>query len=378
MKRIWWSIPVVLLALMFAGCGGGGGGNGGDGDDDGDIDLNCSLIGTWLPVTALEDDAPVKVSDAMWAWDPDWTSAELTFLANGTCSIRGFEGTTADSAVVQGTWMSDQGIAQISIGGENIVLNWGDMGYVMHTAQFNRNSHEYKTQWVRIANLTERDQNMVRTWRVDSVVVNGTTRTAAQYYGMPSDSHMTYQFHANGNLIRRQVNVEGIVSLPKTQGTWTTGGGQLKMALGGSEVRCIQHTRTFMNAQGETVSLNWGEWAPGLAPGQTRPTALLGVWRAQSATMNGTPIPLADFFEFEAGVNRFEIQFWADGTLEQSDYAGTTLVSSELGVWYTTGNVLTLQLGDLIQATYSISGSTLTATLVEGADTFVLTFTKIQ
>jgi hypothetical protein len=368
----------VFAAIALAGCGGGGGGGGGGGagDDNGGIDPNTSLIGTWLPVSALEDGNAVRVSTAMMSWDAAWTRGEIQLLATGVCTVRGYINSTLDDTI-SGTWSSDAGVAPIVLGGVTTTVTWENyVENLVDTADFTRNGHNYQTRWVRVVSLAEHEAQLIRTGTVASATLNGASVPVSTYFGMaPQSDNLTLQLLSDGTMWTREV--DGHIVVTRVAGTWATGGGEIIMTLKGEQLRGIWEGATgatLLDPDGDTLHLGWGYWAPG----GTHPSELLGTWRASGVKEGDTDIPLADFFEWEAGVTRYELEFWADGAVEQIDYAGSALQSAEFGDWSTIGNQLTINLEETWQAAYSVVGSTLTATIDKDGHTYVLTLTKVS
>jgi len=365
----------VFAAIALAGCGGGGGGGGGADDGGVVIDPSTSIIGTWLPIKALEDGTPVRVSTAMMSWDADWTRGEIQLLATGVCTVRGYINSTLD-ATISGTWSSEAGVAPITLEGVTTSVTWdNDVDNIVNPADFTRNGHDYVTEWVRVVNLTEHEAQLVSTWEASSVIVNGTSVPVSTYFNMePQSDSLTLQLLSNGTMITRET--DGHIVVTRDSGTWATGGGEITMTLKGTQVRGIWQGASgniLLDPAGDTLALGWASWAPA----GTHPSNLVGTWRATSVHEGATNIPLADFFEFPAGVDRWEVQFWADGTAEQTDYDGASVQSREFGNWSTSGTELTINLELVTQADYVVAGSTLTATVEKDSHTYVLVLTKV-
>jgi hypothetical protein len=370
-------LPVILICLGFAlvGCGGGGGG-GDNGGDDGGIDANTSLIGRWQPISALEDGTAVRVSTAMMNWDASWTRGEINFLGNGTCEIRGYDGSDLVDTIT-GSWNSDAGIAPVTIGGVTTTIEWGDYGYFMHKANFARGGHNYQTKWVKMVNLTEHTADLTRTWRVDSIQRNGTSVTPAAFFPMqPGSDYMTMQMLSSGEMILRELN-DGII-VQRKDGSWVSGGGTFRITLDGESSRGYYEGNAivFLDSAGDTIKMNLGRWA---ADGFRNP-ALQGKWQATSATLDGNPYTLSEALEWDPGVTEYHIVLWLDGTAESRDYAGANLQSAELGTWSTNGSQITVNFGELFVGTFAIlgGGNTLQVTIVEGGHYLILNFAKIS
>ncbi len=377
MKKLMFLGAVIIIAVSLTGCGGGGGGDGGD-DGGGAIDPNTSMIGVWQPVLATQDGTPVKVSAAMPAYGQTWTRAEYDFKQDGTCSVRGFEGSTLASTI-NGTWSSDNGVAPVTLNGVTTTITWGDFGSWMHQADFSAGGHNYHTEWVRIVDLTAHDPGLARTWKVTQLKKNGAASSIASFFGFSSGTNvMTFQYQPNGTMVQREVAGNTVVK--RETGTWANGDSELLFAIqGGEQHRCIMEmggqTLTFLDNEGNTIELTMGFWAPGM----DHPAQLVGKWRATKVTQDGTQISMATFFGWEPGTTALETEFWSDGSVEGTNYAGTSVVEREFGNWGVVGTSLQINMIEqTVYQSYSASGSTMSVTTTMDGHTYVLTFTKVS
>jgi hypothetical protein len=116
------------------------------------------------------------------------------------------------------------------------------------------------------------------------------------------------------------------------------------------------------------------------------PAAMVGLWIFQSATVNGTPTPLADALEWDPATTaaRFNIQAMGGYQYEEVNSAGAQ-IWSEFGWIFVDQEGGTIEVNvqgdsdgttsDQFDLGYTLGGGVLTFELVEGSTTSVFTLT---
>lgn len=358
----------LLMGVMGCGGGGDGGGNGGD----------ATLVGVWQFFESREDGNVTPPADAL-GWDQGVTRTTVEFLNNGNLVVRDYDNTGALVGTENGTWTVQGGVLTITIGGdEPMQFNYTINGNLL-TLTSNEDGHEHVMRWAKVVNLSGHDAALVRTWVVDSVQVNGVDTPVADYFRFNPDSAMTMQILADGTLIARELAADESEIIGSTQGTWATGGGEFAVTINDFTMRgsyaANNTSATLLDEEGQTVHIELTPFAP---EGQHAAT-VVGTWQAASATVNGTPVPLEDFFGWDPGTDRMTIAFFADGTIINTEYQGSNVVFAQLGTWSTTGATLTINFPgeDLKVMTFNVVGNTVTVTFTQDGNDMVLTFTRV-
>jgi hypothetical protein len=167
------------------------------------------------------------------------------------------------------------------------------------------------------------------------------------------------------------------------RGSWVSGGstaiGDIPPPLNwlGRAIYEQALTVTFFDTRaGATVRMNLSRWAPE----DTHDPALAGTWRAVSVTRDGQPVTLTEYFEGGPGFTAREAQFWADGSLEERNLAGTAVTKAMFQWWWTRpGGQLYMDSLDPApnsMVNYAITGTTLTVDFEEDLHQIRLTFEK--
>ena len=357
----------VFAAITLAGCGGGGGDGGGGSQD-------APILGAWQPVSASLHDTQtvVKVGIAL-GWPQGWTKEEQEFRNDGTCTRKAYNGPSVVDTI-NGSWSSDQGIAPITFGSVSMVYNYVQQGDRLY-ATVARGGTNYDTVWVRVRNISDPgfspDPGFARTYRIVHVLINGIEPGVESFYHLESGQQMTLQLFADGTSAWRALDDGDVVS--RTDGWWMSGDGEMVFVSGDLTTRMSIDSSglTYLDVDGNTIQLVWTNWAAGA---DSRPAELAHPWLATSVVVDGNPVPLSTYFGWEPGTTDMLARFWADGTAESTDSNDTRLIASTLGTWGVVGGKLQVNFGALMVGDYSITGSTLTYTILDGGSTTVITF----
>ena len=376
------TLAALLMAsvIWLASCGGGGDGGGGD-DDDG-MDPNTPLIGYWQPVDATEGGDSVSVPTAL-GWDAAWTNATYRFYQNGTVERQAFT-QGASAGTTNGQWMTDNGVGYMEFNGVRTTIAASSSYMNIATLTLTHGGHTYIVRMAAITSLSGHDSEMVRTWRIQSVEVDGAPANVKTFFGLHADSDaLTVQLLPNGTGIAREVKGEGVVRYG--QGTWVTGGltgiGSIPAPLTWMDRSIIDpgalRTITFFNQnRGETVRIALTRWAPD----DTRSQAVVGTWKAMSGTVNGTATPVTEIFESPAGTTDILVQFWSDGTMEERVMNNATVIERMLEWWWTpSAGVLYLDSLDddpALLINYAVAGNTMSINFTQQGDAIAIQFAK--
>lgn len=379
-------LMLLAAAIWLASCGGSSA-PGGDGGGGG-MDASTPLIGHWQPIDATETGTTavaqagtaVRVAEAL-GWGAAWTNATYQFNQNGT-AVR--EASTAGAVVdtASGSWNTDNGVGWMEFAGVRTTIAastvWGNVANL--TLQ--RGGRTFGLRMARITPLSEHDQQVCRTWRIQTVSVDGTQVALHPFFNLDPDSDaLTVQLLPDGTGIARELEEDEVVD--EDRGTWVSGSGT---AVGdipppldwlGRAIYEQALTVTFFDTRaGATVKMNLSAWAPE----DTRDPALIGTWRAVSVTRDGQPTELVEFFEGGPGFTAREVQFWADGSFEERNLAGDAVTKAMFQWWWTRpgGQLFIDDLGPdpTSEVTYAVGGATLTVDFEEDQHQVILTFEK--
>lgn len=372
MRKMWMLTALVLTTALLMGVLGCGSGEDGDGNG-----VDATLVGVWQFFEAREDGNVIPPGEAI-GWEEGMTRTTAEFLNNGNLVIRDYDNTKALVNTENGTWTAQGGVLTLTIDQEVMEFAYVINGNLL-TLTSDDEGHENVMRWAKVVNLTGHDAALVRTWVVQSVQVNGANTPIADYFGLPPAAQaMSMQMLADGTLIARPLGAENVI-LGRTNGTWATGGGELAVTIDGFTMRgsylANNTSTTLLDEMGRTVHFELAAFAPA---GQ-RAAALLGAWQAASATVNGTPVPMEDFFGWEDDTDRMTIAFFADGTIISVEYAGADVTFADMGTWSSAGGTLTINFPgeDPMVMNFNVVGNTVTVTFTEGGDDVVLTFTRV-
>lgn len=130
-------------------------------------------------------------------------------------------------------------------------------------------------------------------------------------------------------------------------GTWTSDNGVAPVKIDGETTTITwDDMGNLMTARytidGHQVVAKWVRIEP--AP-TAHPTDLNNMWIAQQVLENGVPKPLADFFEWEAGVTAQGMELQADGDLILTQFTGSTPGASETWSWAASDFVIRINAG---------------------------------
>ncbi|MDL1894610.1 hypothetical protein FBQ87_17230 [Sphingobacteriales bacterium CHB3] len=118
------------------------------------------------------------------------------------------------------------------------------------------------------------------------------------------------------------------------------------------------------------------------------PAQLVGVWTAQSATVNGTPTALATVLQWEPTTASARVTMTANGTYTYDELdAASAVVYSQGGTLAVSGNNITMTATSengtpinpptlFLGGTWSINGNLLTLSTTVGSSAIVVVFVK--
>ena len=376
------AVPLLLLmasVVWMSGCGGGDG----DDDDNGDggMDPGTPLIGFWQPIDAAEN-PPVPVATAL-GWASSWTNATYRFNQDGTAVREAFvAGTSVD--VSNGTWMTDEGAGYMEFDGVRTTITDSRNFMRVATVDVSRGGRNFTVRMAQIVSATGHDTNMVGTWKINSVSVDGVGVPLGTFFGMAAGSDtMTVQLFTDGRAIGRELDSDRVVD--RGQGTWATAGvtavASVPEPLNWLERSIFEPSAmpvvTFFDRQsGQSVRIQLGGWAPA----ETRDAALVGTWQATSATRGGLPAALNDIFDSTPGTTAHFVTFYADGTMEQRAMAGVNVDLEFLNWWWTpSAGQLRLDSIDpdpVMEFSYAIVGTQLSVNFTDNGVPVSIVFTK--
>ncbi|MHB9130604.1 MAG: lipocalin family protein [Armatimonadota bacterium] len=362
MKTAVCCLIALVLSLLIIGCGGGA--------VSGDATHDSALIGTWQATSASVDGSFATLATAM-GWGVGVVRTTIEFQADGTLVSKDYTDDTTFTSNT-GTWTTQDGTATVQFGSDPPQsMTYSVDGNVLTSTQV-AGGVTTVVVWVKVTTLTGRDSSLLKTWSITEIKVDNVSEDIADFFGATDGDGMTFQFESNGSLVARTVippkyDIDG-----RQVGTWATGGNTMEVIMGEGDSRGYYSAGkfTYANEIGETVEMTMIAWG---AAGSHN-SALVGTWTGASATVNDTPVLLSTLFEWEPGTTSMVVEFWADGTVESRNYAGASVVDSQLGTWYTSGSTLYLTLGNAMTMTYSVSSGHFTGTMSSGGDTTVLVF----
>lgn len=358
----------VLAVLAIVGCGGGGDGGGG-----GSID--AGLVGIWQAYAGRIDGVEVGARNAM-DWDQEVVRFTVQFANDGTVTVREYNAEDTVVGTENGTWTALGGNLTVTMPDETVILTYQRNGNLLVTTQTEGGS-QVVIHWVKVVNLAAHDAQLVGSWRVVSVETNGTAVPVMDYFetGEPADT-VVFQLLGDGGFRGFWLSDSEIVEL--MEGSWATGNGAIAITDGEGHVMrgsfvANNTSVTLLDPDGDTLKMELTPWAPAA----TRDSALVGSWQLQSVTVNGNVVDPGQFFEWEPNTVSMSVYFYADGTFIplELDQSGEP-TAGEMGTWSTAGNNLTLNLGEVIVATYTVVGNTATLSVQEDGDQVVITFTR--
>lgn len=366
----------ILAVIGIVGCGGGGGGAGdGGGGGGGGLPIDGALVGTWQPYAAQVDGAEVGAKAAM-DWDQGVVRMTVQFANDGTVTVRYYD---ADGAVVEtenGTWTAQSGVLTVTMPDDTVNLNYQVSGNLITTSAVEEGS-QVVIRWVKVVNLTAHEAQLVRSWRVVDIEVNGVPLSVSDYFNVEQDAvTVVFQLLADGTF--RAFFVVDLKIADVMEGSWATGGGAMAVTDGDGNVMrgsyIVSNTSvTLLDPAGDTIKMELTPWAPEA----NHAPALVGTWQAQSVTVNGQTVDMGDFFGWEPTAVSMSVYFYADGTFISAQFDNNgDVVAAEIGTWSTAGNTLTVTADEALPLTYVIAGDTLTLTAEQDGDQVGLTLTR--
>ena len=358
---------VVALTTGLMGCGGGNGNGGGANP--------AELVGLWQVYQGETDGVTVAPAAAL-GWGAGTVRETIQFLAGGTCTDRiydeaGLAGTT------NGPWTVAAGVLTVTIGGDVVQLTYAVNGNLLRTTQDDAGTVTV-LRWAKVVNLAGHDAALVRAWTVTSVETDGADTPLATFFDWDAGSDaQVLQFLADGTLMIHELAGDDIED--HMEGTWATGAGEIMITVGPDSMRgayvANNTSVTFLDSDGSGTVFELVAYAPA---GLQHDPAVVDTWQATSVTLDGAAVPLADFFEWNAGSDRLTVQFFADGTAISLEYAGADIVYGGIGNWSTAGATMTVTFDDVMALdTHVIVGDVFTLTGTVEGDVLVMVFTRV-
>ncbi len=309
-------------------------------------------------------------------WDQGVVRITVQFANDGTVVIQDHDANGAVVETENGTWTAQGGALTVTTPSDNVNLTYQINGNLLVTTQVEDGS-QVVIRWVKVVNLTSHEAQLVRSWRVLGIEVNGAdTPPRDLFEGQENIDTAVFQLLADGTF--RAFGLNGAEVVTVIEASWATGGGAIAVTdpegsvMRGSYI-ASNTSVTLLDAEGDTVKFELTPWAPAA----NRAPALVGTWQAQSATVNGTAVNLDEFFEWEPNTASMSVYFYADGAFisaELDNNSERTL--AEFGTWSTVGNALTITVDEAMVMTYAVAGNTATLTMQQDGDQVVLTFTR--
>ncbi len=358
---------LAVLALMgFVGCGGGG---------DGGTLIDTSVVGTWQPYFATVNGTEVGPAQT-FEWGEEMTGMTLALAASGTVTVTdlGEGGTNLGSET--GTWTASGGNATITMPDDTIEMTYQVSGNIL-TTQFEEEGDQILVRWVKVVNLAGHDAALCRSWLVTSVTADGAAVDLVDFFD-PDEPATTFvvQLLDNGQLVIWGLDGEEVVH--RELGTWATGGGAIQIVIDGETIRGAYQTGntslSIIDPGGVSATLQLQPWAPA----GDHDSALVAEWQAQSVSVNGSPVSLADFYEWDPQSTSMRVYFFADGTFVNVERNAADVVTwAGLGTWNTDNAQLTVNMDGPMVMDYAISGSTATMHADNEGDDVTLVFQRI-
>ena len=363
MRRVVWLLAVLGVAgLLVAGCGGGGGG-GGD-----DLEPDSTVFGVWMPVYMEVDGVVTPVYNGM-DFPLGATHMTLEFRADETATQNFLDVNEGVVETGEGTWfgMDQEGWVQFD---DLIEFDYFSYGYVLDVNFINDDEDPVLLRFVRIAELTERDPTVMRSWYVSQAWVNGTLVPITTILGSPAGTdQVVLQPRVGGMGFFRELDDHQI--LRRGTGTWWCQGQQLLVdgvvespALS-DQIRAISDMGgahlTFLSKSGDTIELSLLGYGWENDP---QDPALCTWWYAVGCTRDAAPGSLSDYFDWPAGITGQGILFFADGSVEASRY-NPAWCGGEYGQFGGESGSMTINFGTLRNYTYTATATTLVTTDTE-------------
>ena len=357
-------IAVVALVAGLSGCSG---------TDNGEP-IDQALVGEWQIFEAQAGDETIPPDEIFGQDEGDvrWT---VQFRADGVVTERRFNAEGEVTSTNTGDWTA--------AGGEFDLTFPDDEHPVEGTYQIEGNiltvttlieEHEVSLRFVRVVDLTEQDPHMARNWEVAAVEVNGVATPLPDYFDLhDAIDTAVLLLHADGTF--DLYGLEGAEIRGGGQGNWATGGGAINFTADGQIRRGAyavnSASMTFLDIDGSSVRFALEAF---VTEGTERDESLIGAWQAASVTVNDQPAELADVLGWPEDVDGEVVRFYSDGVLVAINYKGEQPFSGQFGTWNTDGNVLTLNLEDLIvMDSWSVVGDTATFDFTLNGDAISLT-----
>jgi hypothetical protein len=234
---------------------------------------------------------------------------------------------------------------------------------------------------------------LAATWTAQSATMNGVPTTLANaLYWDANAAYATFTFGSDGNAVYSEFNASNALVFGRTgtlqvsgtsftltltaangvklttplvlAGTWATSGDQLTFTM---TVSGVTWSFVLVKSSGGTVI----------------PSALVGTWTPQSATVNGTATPVNVALNFVSSAVKANFVLGANGsyTYQELD-AGNAVVWSETGTIAVSGQNITIKItatnGTALPApvsftgTWALSGSQVSLTLNQSGSIVVL------
>ncbi|MFW5866309.1 MAG: lipocalin family protein [Armatimonadota bacterium] len=362
----------VIVAFGLVGCGGG------DGDGDGNgVVVDANLFGVWQPYLTNADGDQIAPADA-FGWDDDTVRMTIQFANDGTVTVREYDDDGVATAE-NGTWTAAGGNGTITIDAEVSDFTYASDGQVLALG-FAEDGSEMTARCVPVIDVSGNAAELTRAWQVTQIEVNGSGEAVADFFGFPAGAdRAVLQMLADGVLRVFFVDAEGEI-LEAVTGTWATNGELVLIrpentpALRG--VWAANNTSlTFLDEDGSTTKFELAPWAPA----GTRDASAVGHWEAESVTVNGQAVNMADFFEWAPGADRMWLNLWSDGTAAVREVADPDdVLYGALGVWDTDGNELTLDVDVTMEMDYTLSDDTLTVSFTADGEDVTIVWTRVS
>ena len=383
-------VGLAVVMGVLAGCGGGSN----LGMDNlavtaaGSVSpqaLDPAMVGTWMMIWGTKDGVVVAPKN-ITGWDTGTTRGLSVMRANGTITSTEYNATGGIVKQMNGTWTGSGGTGTIhwTTGSmtDPIPFTYTPQGANVATTTISVPGFHRVMHSVKIVSPTGHDPALVKTWTATGVWVNGVSKPISYLTGSTLYPKFARRFAAAGTsqdyLLKADMTQKAPKLAPKS---WASGGGVLKLGTGPiSEAIYVvttgQLTTWQLDAAGNTLKVVYSRYGAAGA----HDARLVASWHAVSVKVDGASVPLATFFKWETGENNSHWTFWVDGTLEQNDRAGTTLIYGGLRTWFTSAGKITIIRPGTTEtgvAAYSLPTSTsLKFTMTQGGHTTVLIWNK--
>jgi len=367
----------ILIAAGIMGCGGKA--------SEEVIIVDEQLLGTWEAISVTEDWAIVPLKNTL-EWQSGITKQTYEFFITGQVIRRNYamgnlmlsENGSCTAADDAGTLTFKDKVLDM-----NYIVWWDAGSSWTLDIIYTKDGKNYDIRFIKLVQLTSHSPELLRTYKVSTadapppVTVDGVEVPVEDFFILsPGSNAVTYQYHQDGTLIKRELQ-DNIVVI-RDKGTWASGGSSLIRNLNGITARGYFDaggaSTTFLNdINGTTVRINWSQWGNA----QNHPSELIGKWQPVGATKDGDPVSVADFFGWDPGVTSAVTEFYDDGTVENTTFKDGIAYITELGTWGVDSGVLRFRITKELEMSYTVSGNSVSVSMNDGGHVYVLTFTKV-